>query len=76
MLAKKELSEKVVYRFTDNSYMRYRPLNYNSHQQEPTKHSFAKSVSSIFGTLFKANQTEVPDTHKRTRNSIRGVGER
>lgn len=77
MLPKKEISDKIVHRFTDNAHMRFRPANYNLHQSKPDTHSFTTTISNILGDIFKTKNVQPSNknisNHKLNKSGSRGL---
>jgi hypothetical protein len=62
MLPNKEISEKIVHRFTENAHMRFRPTNFEAHQPRSSGGSLVHTFSNILGSLFKSRAP--PGTQK------------
>ena len=70
MLPKKEVSDRIVHRFTDNAHMRFRPTNYHLHQHKPPNNSFSSTVSNILGGLFKSRAPQQPSSKESSNRTL------
>ena len=66
MIPKKEHLEKIVYRFTENAHMKFRPLQYKDILGSPPKPSIVNKVSNMLGSIFKP--TSILNTTSKNNN--------